>query len=389
MRVLVLTGTRPDIIKSASVVHALEAEGCQTFLVHSGQHEAAVSALYQFLDMRPFATVRLGSRGPRLAELNARLLDALDPIIARVRPDVIVVQGDTTTALAGALLGFYQRVPVAHVEAGLRSGDCAEPFPEELNRRLITRIATWHFAPTPLAVACLRREGVALKAITMTGNTVVDAALFGYRRLGPRAPEESYAPRLIVVTAHRRENWGAGIAEIGRGMRRIVERFADVSVLWPLHANPEVAAAVRAAWDGLAPDARARVRLVDPLAYPDMLRALRGAWLLVTDSGGLQEEAVTARVPVLITRRQTERPEVLSCGAGRLVGADARRLEAEVARLYRSPAKWEAMRPARSPFGDGTAGARIAAVLTRAWAAGRHAPRPTATNGQARAAVAS
>ncbi len=389
MRVLVLTGTRPDIIKSASVVHALEADGCQTFLVHSGQHELAVSALYRFLEMRPFATVRLGPRGPRLAELNARLLGALDPVIARVRPDVIVVQGDTTTALAGALLGFYHRVPVAHVEAGLRSGDCGEPFPEELNRRLITRIATWHFAPTPLAVACLRREGVALKAITMTGNTVVDAALFGYRRLGPRAPEASGAPRLIVVTAHRRENWGTGIAEIGRGVRRIVERFADVSVLWPLHANPEVAAAVRAVWDGLARDVRPRVRLVGPLAYPDMLRVLRGAWLLVTDSGGLQEEAVTARVPVLITRRQTERPEVLSCGAGRLVGADAGRLEAEVARLYRSHAKWEAMRPARSPFGDGTAGRRIAAVLTRAWTAGRRASPPTAADGQARAAVAS
>ena len=389
MRVLVLTGTRPDIIKSASVVHALEAEGCQTFLVHSGQHEGAVSALYRFLEMQPFAVVRLGPRGTRLAELNARLLDTLDPVMARVRPDVVVVQGDTTTALAGALLGFYQRVPVAHVEAGLRSGDCDEPFPEELNRRLITRIATWHFAPTPLAVACLRREGVALKAITVTGNTVVDAALFGYDRLGPRPADAACASRLIVVTAHRRENWGAGIAEIGRGVRRIVERFADVSVLWPLHANPEVAAAVRAVWSGLAPDVSRRVRLTDPLAYPEMLQALRDAWLLVTDSGGLQEEAVTARVPVLITRRQTERPEVLTCGAGRLVGADAGRLETEIARLYRSTAKWEAMRPTRSPFGDGRAGRRIAAVLMRSRAASGRAPKRHAADGGVRTAVAS
>ena len=389
MRVLVLTGTRPDIIKSASVVHALEADGCQTFLVHSGQHDVAVSALYRFLEMRPFATVRLGSRGSRLAELSARLLEALDPVIARVHPDVIVVQGDTTTALVGALLGFYHRVPVAHVEAGLRSGDCGEPFPEELNRRLITRIAAWHFAPTPLAVASLRREGIALKAITMTGNTVVDAALFGYRRLGPPAAEQSGASRLIVVTAHRRENWGVGIEEIGRGVRRIAERFADITVLWPLHANPELAAAARAVWSGLAPDVRPRVRLADPLAYPDMLQALRDAWLLVTDSGGLQEEAVTARVPVLITRRQTERPEVLSCGAGRLVGADARRLEAEIARLYRSRAKWEAMRPARSPFGDGNAGRRIAAVLAKAWVAGAGLSPPRAALADTRTAVAS
>ena len=389
MRVLVLTGTRPDIIKSASVVHALEADGCQTFLVHSGQHDVAVSALYRFLEMRPFATVRLGSRGSRLAELSARLLEALDPVIARVHPDVIVVQGDTTTALVGALLGFYHRVPVAHVEAGLRSGDCGEPFPEELNRRLITRIAAWHFAPTPLAVASLRREGIALKAITMTGNTVVDAALFGYRRLGPPAAEQSGASRLIVVTAHRRENWGVGIEEIGRGVRRIAERFADITVLWPLHANPEVAAAARVVWSGLAPDVRPRVRLADPLAYPDMLQALRDAWLLVTDSGGLQEEAVTARVPVLITRRQTERPEVLSCGAGRLVGADARRLEAEITRLYRSRAKWEAMRPARSPFGDGNAGRRIAAVLAKAWVAGAGLSPPRAALADTRTAVAS
>ena len=389
MRVLVLTGTRPDIIKSASVVHALEADGCQTFLVHSGQHDVAVSALYRFLEMRPFATVRLGSRGSRLAELSARLLEALDPVIARVHPDVIVVQGDTTTALVGALLGFYHRVPVAHVEAGLRSGDCGEPFPEELNRRLITRIAAWHFAPTPLAVASLRREGIALKAITMTGNTVVDAALFGYRRLGPPAAEQSGASRLIVVTAHRRENWGVGIEEIGRGVRRIAERFADITVLWPLHANPEVAAAARVVWSGLAPDVRPRVRLADPLAYPDRLRALRDAWLLVTDSGGLQEEAVTARVPVLITRRQTERPEVLSCGAGRLVGADARRLEAEITRLYRSRAKWEAMRPARSPFGDGNAGRRIAAVLAKAWVAGAGLSPPRAALADTRTAVAS
>ncbi len=389
MRALVLTGTRPDIIKSASVVHALEASGCQTFLVHSGQHDVAVSALYRFLEMRPFATVRLGSRGSRLAELNARLLEALDPLIARVQPDVIVVQGDTTTALVGALLGFYHRVPVAHVEAGLRSGDCGEPFPEELNRRLITRIAAWHFAPTPLAVASLRREGIAPKAITMTGNTVVDAALFGYRRLGPPAAQQSGGSRLIVVTAHRRENWGVGIEEIGRGVRRIAERLADITVLWPLHANPEVATAVRAVWSGLAPDVRPRVRLANPLAYPDMLRALRDAWLLVTDSGGLQEEAVTARVPVLITRRQTERPEVLSCGAGRLVGADARRLEAEITRLYRSRAKWEAMRPARSPFGDGNAGRRIAAVLAKAWVAGAGLSPPRAALADTRTVVAS
>ncbi len=388
MRVLVLTGTRPDIIKSASVVHALEAAGCQTFLVHSGQHEATVPALYRFLEMRPFATVRLGARGSRLSQLQARLLDALEPVMARVAPDAVVVQGDTTTALVGALLGFYHHVPVAHVEAGLRSRDCSEPFPEELNRRLITRIATWHFAPTPLAVATLRREGIPLKAITMTGNTVVDAALFGYRRLGPRVLAPG-APRLIVVTAHRRENWGAGIEEIGRGVRRVVERFADVTVLWPLHANPEVAAAVRAVWSGLAPDVSRRVRLTDPLAYPEMLQALRDAWLLVTDSGGLQEEAVTARVPVLITRRQTERPEVLTCGAGRLVGADAGRLETEIARLYRSTAKWEAMRPTRSPFGDGRAGRRIAAVLMRSRAASGRAPKRHAADGGVRTAVAS
>ncbi len=368
MRVLVLTGTRPELIKTASVVHALEASGCEVFLVHSGQHVAAISDLCQFLEVRPHASVNLGPRGPKLAELSARLLARLDPIVTEVAPDALVVQGDTTTAFVGALLGFYHKVPVAHVEAGLRSGDADEPFPEEMNRRLITRMATWHFAPTPLAVACLRKEGVPLKAITMTGNTVVDAVQFGYDRIEAQAARrQSGAGRLIIVTAHRRENWGAGINEIGRAMRRVVERFPDVVVLWPLHPNPEVATAVKAIWRDLPADARGRVSLSRPLTYPHMLRALSGAWLVVTDSGGLQEEAASTHVPVLIARRQTERPEVVSCGAGRLVGADARRIEAEIVRLYRSPQKWEAMRSARSPFGDGTAGRRIAAVLTRAW----------------------
>lgn len=390
MRVLVLTGTRPEIIKTASVVHALEASGCEVFLVHSGQHVAAIADLCRFLEVRPFATVSLGRRGPRLAELSARLLVRLDPIVTEVAPDVLVVQGDTTTAFVGALLGFYHKVPVAHVEAGLRSGDADEPFPEEMNRRLVTRMATWHFAPTPLAQAYLRKEGVPLKAITMTGNTVVDAALFGYERLRARPGRRRPASgRLIVVTAHRRENWGAGINEIGRAMRRVVERFADVRVLWPLHPNPEVAAAVKAIWLGLSADARKRVSLCDALAYPDMLRALRDAWLVVTDSGGLQEEAASVGVPVLIARRQTERPEVVSCGAGRLVGADARRIEAEIGRLHRSRERWEAMRPSHCPFGDGTAGRRIASVLTKTWRGRTFSSSERGGTGRARRVAAS
>ncbi len=363
--VMLITGTRPDIIKTASVVHALAQARCASSVVHSGQHADGISELYRFFELAPAASIDLGPRGPQLADLTARLLAGLDPIVAQLRPAILVVQGDTTTALAGALLGFYHRIPVAHIEAGLRSGDPGEPFPEEVNRQLITRLAAWHFAPTPLAVACLRKEGVPLKAITMTGNTVVDAALFGYRRLAAGTAAAAPAVRRILVTAHRRENWGAGIAAIGAGLCQVIERFPDVEVLWLRHPNPEVAGAVDAIARQAPAHVRGRLHIAAPLSYPDMLQALRDAWLVVTDSGGLQEEAVTARVPVLIARRQTERPEVVHCGAGHLIGADARRLVTEISRLYHAPDKWEAMRPAQSPFGDGTAGQRIATVLAR------------------------
>lgn len=367
LRALLLTGTRPDIIKMAPVYQALQHHDVEVALVHSGQHHDTVDALYEFFKITPAVSLTLHRKNALLSHLGSRILDALAPVCESLAPDVILVQGDTTTALMGALAGFYQHIPVGHVEAGLRSGDAGEPFPEEMNRRLIARIARWHFAPTPLAAAFLRKEGIPLKGIYMTGNTVVDAAQWGMQQIAARAiglplPASRH---LILVTAHRRENWGSGLTDIAKAIRRVLERYPDVEVLWPLHPNPEVAATIESSLgDGQAGFAH-RLHLTGPLKYPDMLAVLQRAWLIVTDSGGLQEEAVAARVPVLITRRQTERPEVVNCGAGRLVGTDPDRIVHEIAHLYKNPRAWAAMRPSVSPFGDGRAGERIARFLVR------------------------
>jgi UDP-N-acetylglucosamine 2-epimerase len=376
--ILCCAGTRPEIIKLAPVIHALVRRGLNPLLVDTGQHETGVTEpLYNFFGLQVTQSLSIARDCAGLADLNARLLLALDDVLARHAPTAMVVQGDTASALQGALAAFFRRVPVAHVEAGLRTHDLANPFPEELNRTLIARFARWNFAPTPAAERCLVRED-APGAIETVGNTIVDAVRLGLAKLPDyqRSHPEAIPIRLlhdlsglkrVVITAHRRENWGAGIHGIAMAVRRLLETHAKLGFIWVLHPNPRVVESVRAVFDNLPEALVRRLRLVPPLDYPDMLWLMRASWLLLTDSGGIQEEAASLGLPVFITRDVTERPEVLKCGAGHLVGTDPARLCAAIDHLLVDEASYQAMCfPATSnPFGDGQAAERIAASLDR------------------------
>ncbi|OBS08111.1 non-hydrolyzing UDP-N-acetylglucosamine 2-epimerase [Acidihalobacter prosperus] len=377
-RVALFIGTRPEVIKMAPVHRALEAAGVASLVIHSGQHEAVTHPLYEFFDMAPTVSLLLNRREPGLSHLTERLLSRISETLRRLAPDAVLVQGDTTSAFVGALAAFYLRLPVGHVEAGLRSGDPEEPFPEEINRQLISRLATWHFAPTVRAAENLLAEGVARHSVQVTGNTVVDAVAWGLGRIGAAQEGRDERERLLLVTAHRRENWGDGLTRLARAVMALLARYPDMRVIWPLHPNPEVQRAVRCVVDAAPAESSSRCSLVEALPYQAMLQLLSRAWLVITDSGGIQEEAVCARVPVLIARRQTERPEVIECGAGRLVGTCEEEILTAVEWLHRHPEDWAAMRAHVNPFGDGCASERIAGRIMQHLSTRNEAARCTA-----------
>jgi UDP-N-acetylglucosamine 2-epimerase (non-hydrolysing) len=295
--------------------------------------------------------------GQGLADLSARAIAALDPVLEDEAPDLVLAQGDTTTVLAAALCAFYRRVPFAHVEAGLRTGDLAQPFPEEGNRVLVARLAAVHFAPTSAARDNLLREGLPARAVHVVGNTAVDALLW----TAARVDVEPFLPppgrRLIVVTAHRRESLGEPFAGLC-GAIAVLARRPDVEVLFPVHPNPRVREAVERHLAG-----HARVRLCDPLGYPEMVAAMQASTLLLTDSGGIQEEAPSLGKPVLVLREKTERPEGVAAGAALLVGLDQRRIVDAATRLLDDPDAYAAMAHVQNPYGDGTSARAITAIL--------------------------
>jgi len=362
-RWLVCAGTRPEIVKLAPVWTALRASEASVHWVHTGQHrrdDASVDALYRFFGIAPDHVLVIERRGDSPAQLQSVLLDKLTALFGLLAPRGVIVQGDTTSALAAAQAAFFAGVPVAHVEAGLRTHDLSDPFPEEMNRVLTAQLARWHFAPTAGAALNLAREGIAAPAVHVVGNTVVDAARQGVAMLPALAPP---AGRRLLVTAHRRENWGAGLARITRAMARLVAAHDDLSVLWPLHGNPAVGGAVRTALSAAPKVVSARFHLVEPLDYPSLLLHLRQATLVLTDSGGLQEECAALSVPVAVLRASTERPELIDSGGGVLLGTDEERIVDVTTRLLADPAALACMRAASNPFGDGRAAERIAAVL--------------------------
>jgi UDP-N-acetylglucosamine 2-epimerase (non-hydrolysing) len=310
------------------------------------------------------------------ADVAARVLAGLDPLLAELRPDFALVQGDTTTAMAGALAAFQRRIPVGHVEAGLRTGDASSPFPEEMNRRLITRLASLHFAPTEGNARTLRAEGVPESRIAVTGNPVVDALheIVARSRPSPALSEKLRAlsgTRLVALTTHRRESFGALMQENLRALRRFVELHDDVSLAFPVHPNPEVRRQAEAALAG-AP----RILLLEPLGYRDFLHLLARAWLVVSDSGGVQEEAPSLGRALLVLRANTERPEAIEAGVARLVGGDPARLARELEALHADDTWVQSIARIPNPFGSGDAGPRIADAILRFLTEGGRADVP-------------
>ncbi len=363
--VLVAFGTRPEAIKMAPVVDALRArpDDFQPIVAVTGQHREMLDQVLELFDIEPAYDLEVMTPGQSLAELTSRVVDGFDRILEDAQPDAVLVQGDTTTTFVAALASFYRSIPVGHVEAGLRTGDRRHPFPEEINRRLTTVLAEWHFAPTEVSKANLLSEGIAAESILVSGNTVIDALLAVAGRPftpppGPVADALTSGGSLVLMTMHRRESWGAPLREACDAARELTDRFDDVRVLFCVHLNPEVQ---RAAAERLG-DAD-RVHLVGPQDYRTFVALMQASTLILSDSGGVQEEAPSLGKPVLVLRDVTERPEALEAGTVRLVGRDRERIVAEASTLLTDRAAYDTMARASNPFGDGVAGKRIAAFL--------------------------
>lgn len=350
-RILVIIGTRPEAIKLAPVIRELDD---QAVVVSTGQHREMLAPLLARLGIRVETDLKAMTPGATPTQLAATLLQQLPDVLDRHQPRAVVVQGDTTTALAAALSAFLAKIPVAHVEAGLRSGRLDDPFPEEGNRRLVGQLATWHYAPTPRAAANLRSSGVAGDILT-TGNTVVDNLLWAIASV-QGAPQWRTQQHRILVTLHRRENQGHTMSALAEALARIAAR-GDVEILLPLHKSP----AVRASLNSLADTPG--VRLTEPLDYFDFVATLASSKLILTDSGGVQEEAPTFSKPVLVLRRTTERPEAIESGSARLVGTNPAAVVDATHRLLDDPLDYAAMTINASPFGDGRAAERICTHL--------------------------
>jgi UDP-N-acetylglucosamine 2-epimerase (non-hydrolysing) len=362
-KVWLVFGTRPEAIKMAPVVHALrEAKGVRPVVCVTAQHRELLDDVLSVFGIRPDFDLDLMRPGQTLHDLGGAALARLGGLFAREMPDFVLVQGDTTTCFAGALAAFYNHVPVGHVEAGLRSGRMDSPWPEEANRLLTTRVATLHFPPTTRSQAALRAEGVPARSIVRTGNTVIDALRMALARplRGPRPwREPGKGKRLVLATVHRRESFGAPMEGVFRALRRLALR-GDVEIVVPVHPNPTVRGAARRLLGGVP-----GVQLLPPLPYHAFVHLMSRAALILTDSGGVQEEAPTLGIPVLVLRDVTERPEAAEAGVAKVIGTKEERVVREARRLLDDPAAYRAMARRKNPFGDGQASQRIAKAVVR------------------------
>lgn len=352
-------GTRPEAVKMAPLVNLLKSRPTdfQCVVAVTAQHRGILDQINQFFGIVPEHDLNIMLAGQTLAEVTTRALSGLDKVLDEIKPDIVLAQGDTTTVLAAALAAAYHKIPFGHVEAGLRTDQLYDPFPEEINRRLTSQITQLHFAPTQMAKENLMREGVEADGIFLTGNTVIDALLQVVNR--PEANvEKTPGERLILVTTHRRENWGAAQENIALALHDIVEKFPDTHVVLPMHPNPIVREPLQRVLGN-----HPRVELSEPMDYVDLVKVMKRSHLVLTDSGGVQEEAPALGLPVLVLRRTTERPEGVHAGTAKLVGTRREDVFEEASRLLSDPNAYKAMSHAVNPYGDGRACERIAQAL--------------------------
>ncbi|MEL7976620.1 UDP-N-acetylglucosamine 2-epimerase (non-hydrolyzing) [Isoptericola sp. F-RaC21] len=364
-------GTRPEAIKVAPVIKALEeSDSLDSITVVTGQHREMLDQVNEIFGITPDHDLDIFEHGASLSTIVARVLERLDPVLEAEKPAAVVVQGDTSTSTAAALAAFHRGIPVVHVEAGLRSGNIHSPFPEEANRKITSQIAALHLAPTSTSKANLLREGVDADDIVVTGNTVIDALLMTVEKKTPFSDPalEDLADsgsRILLVTTHRRENWGGAMEGVGRALARLAKAFPDVQVVLPAHRNPVVREAVLPHLEGLD-----NVTVTEPLAYGEFTRMLSLATVVLTDSGGVQEEAPSLGKPVLVMRENTERPEAVDAGTVKLIGTDEERIVDEVTTLFTDEVAYEVMAQATNPYGDGQAARRSVESMSHVLANG-------------------
>ena len=378
-KVAIVLGTRPEAIKLAPVILAMrdESAGLRPIVCSTGQHREMLAPVLEWFDIHPDYDLGLMQASQGLADLSARLLTGINSLLMQLKPDAVLTQGDTTSAAMAALTAFYQRIPVAHVEAGLRTGNINSPFPEEMNRRLNGMVATLHFAPTKLAADALIAEGIDSDSIFVVGNTVVDALLLTVDRHQQVMPAQKLegilknsSHRLVLVTAHRRESFGPPFESLCRAIRTLVERNGEIEVVYPVHLNPRVRDPV----DKLLRNVE-RIHLIEPVNYQQFIQLMLRSYLILTDSGGIQEEATVLGKPTLVLRDNTERREAVEAGTSMLVGTDESRIVSAAENLLCNDSEYSRMANAQSPFGDGFAAQKIVRTLSERLGSPQDVPR--------------
>lgn len=375
LRVMTVYGTRPEAIKVAPLLRGLgEDPRFDPVAVVSGQHREMLDQVNQIFGIVPDVDLDVFAHGQSLNGLMAKVFERLDPVLVEASLDALVVQGDTSTVAAAAMAAFYREIPVVHLEAGLRSGDLRSPFPEEANRRVTSQLASLHLAPTATARDNLLRENITVDDVVVTGNTVIDALLHTSRQGVPFGDPrlvalEEEGRRVLLVTTHRRESWGTAMQGVGRALRVLAERYPDITVVLPVHRNPLVREALLPALDGLS-----NVLVTEPLAYGEFTRLMAASTVVLTDSGGVQEEAPSLGKPVLVLRSNTERPEAVTAGTVRLIGTQEHDVVRQVSRLLDDPSAYREMAHAVNPYGDGNATARCVAAIAQLLGVGEREP---------------
>lgn len=371
MKILTIFGTRPEVIKIAPILNIIKQKaGISAIAWTTGQHREILSQMLTMFDITPSLDLGLMVHNQSLTHITSCVLSGLEKHLKQLKPDLILVQGDTTTAMASALAAFYLKIPVGHIEAGLRTGDCYSPFPEEMNRRLISQLATYHFAPTIHNTNMLTSEGIHTKHIHTTGNTVIDALFYTLARikkhpslqlkLNAQFPMLNSDKKMILVTCHRRENWGNNLESICDALIKIIEKHTNIIIVFPVHPNPAISSIVSKKLQQID-----RIHLVAPANYTEFIYLMSHAYLILSDSGGVQEEAPSLGVPVLVLREHTERQEGIKAGVSRLIGAKKEAIIREVDILLLNSEAYQSMASAQNPYGDGKAAQRICDILIK------------------------